>query len=182
LPSDTSTTASGGDETDRELIRSVAESTRETRLVDDFEYDPEQVNEMVELNEVSDPLLGHCYINSERLARRLFHNGYEPDIVIGALADEHSSITVESVEEAFRLVCFHVWVEIPPSETDTSQRIIVEIAAEPDGGVRVTEELPDNYTRPPESRITYDPTVVTQKQLRSVEGYRNLKSQGLVKQ
>lgn len=176
------TSDAGGDggDSDHKFIRSIAESARDHRLIEFCGYDPERVNEMVAADEMTDPLLGHCPENAERLARRLYCHGYTPEIIYGAAVDGCKDLTVETVEEAFRLMYFHIWVEVPPAETDASQPLIAEIAAEPDGGIRVTDELPDNYTRPPESRVVYDPTTVTPKQLRSIGGYQNLKEKGLI--
>lgn len=170
------TTKPAGCESRRREVREIVEQTRSQQLAE-WEDDPETVDKLVESGEMVDPLLGHCPSNATALASQLHSAGYTPTIVYGGLVD--GDVTIDTVQEAFRLVRFHIWVEIPPGTNDDAP-LIVEIAAEYDGGVRISNELPDHYTRPPESRIKYDPDIVTPARLRNINGYNHLKDEDLV--
>lgn len=170
------TTKPAGRERCRGEIREIVEQTRSQQLAE-WEDDPETVDELVESGEMTDPLLGHCPNNAAALAAQLYSAGYTPTIVYGGLVD--GDVTIDTVQEAFRLVRFHIWVEILP-ETNDDAPLIVEIAAEYDGGVRISNELPEHYTRPPESRVRYHPEIVTPARLRNINGYNHLKDENLV--
>jgi hypothetical protein len=156
-------------------IWEIIEETRRERISEDFGLDPEEVNS--DEWEHEDPLLGYCHENAELLARRLSQEGYDPEIIWGAIV-EPGTVAPKTIKEAESQGAIHFWVEISPDNSDVN--IIAELCKEPNGWPQVTRNLPDHYSRPPESRIKYERGTVTSSILRNQEGYQFLKDEGLV--
>jgi hypothetical protein len=165
----------------RGRIEQIVSQTRNERLIDDFELSPDRINQHVRNDEITDPLLGSCHLNAALLAKRFDQNGFNPHVIRGCLAPRSDSVP-ESIPEAEQSGQVHFWVEVAPTEAATSNtaRIVCELAAEPDGGVRVAGTVPDNYHYLPRSRIRYDRDIVNSRQLRNIEGLEYIEESGLI--
>lgn len=126
-----------------QMVEAIVIETRNKQLRD-LGYDPETILTEMENGTRTDPLVGNCVENANRLASELKAVGFDPDVVHGAIKPRKGAQSISTTTEAKKLGCVHYWVEVPqPRKTDAP--LIAEMAAEPDGGVRVTESLPESY-------------------------------------
>jgi hypothetical protein len=148
--------------------------------MDDFALSPDRINQHVEDGEITDPLIGRCHENAALLAKRLDQNGFNPHVIWGCISPRNDSVP-ENIPEAEQSGQVHLWVEVAPTEaTSNTDRLVCELAIEPDGGARVADTVPDNYHYLPRSRIRYDRDIVNSRQLRNIEGLEYFEDCGLI--
>lgn len=176
----------GGDQARFETISEIVSDTRDERLTDDFSLKPERLNRQVSVGAITDPLLGYCHENARLLAKRLSEHGFEPHIIWGSLSPSSGS-PPETIPVAEEMGLIHFWVEVAADpaavasgQLEDTEWIVCEIAAEPDGGTRVTKTLPETYHYLPESRMEFDPSVISSRQLRNLEGHEYIADSELV--
>jgi len=158
-------------------IHKITVNTRHERLHQKGHENANKIDELVKDNEIIDPLLGECHINAITLADKLYHSGYTPIIILGSLTTEENKESQTHTKNK-KIGSIHTWVELP--DIPPADKTIAEICKETEGGIQLTNSLPNNYTYNGGKQIKFEPNNVHPTSLRTENGLQKLEQKGLV--